>query len=876
MNVLLSVLIVAIGPVAPIHPEQSVEAAVFNCVFDELADGNFDRWPDGWSRRRGPGFPRYVGVEIVSDSSASAGGSLRIDLDGGAAAAYSPTIPVDSLFDYVLEAIIRTEGLDHDRAFLSLTLLDNDRHRLKTHYSDRIRHSGSWQPVCARTVNAMPDEARFAVIGLHLEPTDRADLTGSAMFDDVRLIRLPRISLSTGTPTNIFAAADQVSVFANTSGFGDRGNSVRFQLEDSHGNTIAKADKRMTVDTTADARPRTTDDTTSSGDPVLSGGLVGSAEWSPPIPGPGFYRVRAELAGHESTGLGSQLTLVVIEPARHAPGSEFGWTLPRAGRPLAQDELIALVEQAAIGWVKYPFWHDMHASDNGLEQSARFSQRLLARNIELVGMLSDPPVEVTARFDDSRPPLAAEIFGADAQAWSPSLEPILMRMSAGVRWWQLGPDRDMSFVGYPDLTQTVSQIKMQFDQIGHNVNLGFGWDLQSPPPYDSGAGAPWRFLSLLAEPPLDSDRLGDYLAASQQPGLARWVVIDPLPRGEQTEEVRAVDLFKRMTAAKIAGAEAIFLADPISTTQGLFNDDGTPGELFLPWRTTALMLGSADYLGSIELPGGSQNRLFARGNDAVLVVWNEQPAVEEIYLGADVRQVDLWGRASEPPKEDSRSVIATGPVPTFITGVDKSLARWRQQFSLARDNVPSVFGRPQENGVELKNPTTRTVSGRLTLTAPEDWRVTPESIDFQLAPGELFRHPLAITLPYNAANGRARIRADFQLADDPPVSFSTYRQLEVGSGDVRIEVTTSLNHEGELEVLQRFVNNTDLPINFRCQLFAPGRTTMRTDILDQNTGDNLKTYRLADGQQLVDRELWLRAEEIGGQRMLNYRFKAMP
>ena len=39
--------------------------------------------------------------------------------------------------------------------------------------------------------------------------------------------------------------------------------------------------------------------------------------------------------------------------------------------------------------------------------------------------------------------------------------------------------------------------------------------------------------------------------------------------------------------------------------------DGMPAELLLPWRTTAAMLGGAQYIGQMQLPGGSENRIGA-------------------------------------------------------------------------------------------------------------------------------------------------------------------------------------------------------------------------------------------------------------------------
>lgn len=94
----------------------------------------------------------------------------------------------------------------------------------------------------------------------------------------------------------------------------------------------------------------------------------------------------------------------------------------------------------------------------------------------------------------------------------------------------------------------------------------------------------------------------------------------------------------------------------------------------------------------------------------------------------------------------------------------------------------------------------------------------------------------------------------------------------MGLGDVRVETQTRLNSENELEVEQRFVNSTDQPVSFRCELFAPDRRRMMVDVLDQGRGQNLHTYSLEDGKELLGKILWLRASEIGGPRVLNYRF----
>jgi hypothetical protein len=101
-----------------------------------------------------------------------------------------------------------------------------------------------------------------------------------------------------------------------------------------------------------------------------------------------------------------------------------------------------------------------------------------------------------------------------------------------------------------------------------------------------------------------------------------------------------------------------------------------------------------------------------------------------------------------------------------------------------------------------------------------------------------------------------------------------YRRIDVGSGDVYIEVVTRLNDRQELEVEQHLVNDAPAPVSFRCHLFAPNRRRQKTQIIGLGHGRDVNTYRLPDGDQLIGKTLWLRAEQIDGARVLNYRFVA--
>ena len=134
-TLLTALIILSVSPETPIISRRSEADPVYRCDFEEGFDQNFDNWPNDWTRRRGPGFPFYLPVEIVDDTSRpTSKRCLKLELDGGAALVYSPRIAVKPLFSYVLHASLRTEQLEHDVAYCAISFLDDRFQRLVNLY----------------------------------------------------------------------------------------------------------------------------------------------------------------------------------------------------------------------------------------------------------------------------------------------------------------------------------------------------------------------------------------------------------------------------------------------------------------------------------------------------------------------------------------------------------------------------------------------------------------------------------------------------------------------------------------------------------------------------------------------------------------------
>ena len=255
-----------------------------------------------------------------------------------------------------------------------------------------------------------------------------------------------------------------------------------------------------------------------------------------------------------------------------------------------------------------------------------------------------------------------------------------------------------------------------------------------------------------------------------------------------------------------------------------------------------------------------------------MVLWSDEPTEEIIHLGDDVRVLDVWGRQHKPEEHNGEQIIEVEPLPRFVVGVNPYIARWRMAAKFATSHVPSIFGQTHGNQLKIHNSFPQGVGGTVELVAPDGWQISPSRIDFKLAAGETIARPFEIALPFDASSGKAPIRADFIVEADRQYRFSAFKQLAVGDGALQLETTTRLESDGSLIIEQRMTNHGDSLVDFKCLLYAPGRRRQRTQVFRLGASPDVKIYRYPDGAQLLGAELWLRAQELDGSRVLNHRF----
>ncbi len=602
---------------------------IFHATFDTPADIDLNGWPKAWRREYSPAYPRYVEARVDKLGPASEGRSLRIDLDGGAACALSPPVSVSPHLNYAIEAFVRTEGLANDRAFISVTFYGSFGKVLERCVSSPVERTTDWTRLRIGPIAPSNPATRQAVVGLHLEPSQHADLTGTAWFGDVSIGRMPRVALEADRASHLYLLPGQPQVTCAVSGISDTKSMITFQLFDVDDHELQRARMPLVLDET----------TQSDGDAVS----IAHAKWQPALPNVGYYKIRCSLDGKADAALSPEISVALIDAQPAVAGGEFGWTLSHAEQGIPLEQLAGIAEQSGISWLKLPVW-SAPGNSKRAEQLAVIAERLQAAGIKIVGMLADPPVEVRKQFDTADPLVAAQVFSAKPELWTAALEPTLSALSPSVHWWQLGADGDFSFVNFDGSAITLETVQKQIASFGPKPQIGCSWPLHRAIPTTPPN---WSFLALSAA----NNALSDSSTApsANAPKMQRWINLEPDWTVAKTARERVTGLSQQMLSAKLEQVEGIFLPNAVATQNGLVSDDGAIGEMFLPWRTTTQALSGTKYAGKLQLAQGSTNYLFSRDQELVMMLWNDAPCNEPVSLGDKIWQVNLWARSSRSP-----------------------------------------------------------------------------------------------------------------------------------------------------------------------------------------------------------------------------------
>lgn len=936
MSVFRSILNLAVF-VALVVPSFGIpvsQTAIFATSFEEDSDANYDLWPDHWTRKTGPEYPHYTKIEITADPTAEQGRSLQVHLDGGGAYLSTPAMPILPKFGYKVHVRAKAENLQYTKPRFVIEFQDRYQKSVQIERSKPLDSDGQWHEIKIDSLRPKSDKIDRAVIYLDAPRERRGDMKGLIAIEQIVVERLPSMVVKTGALYNVYNDFKEVKVECTLSGIREQNPEIRFQLLDETSREIEGKSDTKTLEGRLIVEDSFYADDIVGGIGNRPSGYEGTQYWTPDIDDYGFYKIRVEmlrekgkdddesqLSDYDRQLEERVITLAVLPKLPRPSHGEFGWTLPLADKPLSFEILADLLPRVGVHWVKMPVWYPADDRSRG-EEIIRFAERTSASGIEVVGILDNPLAENWQLRDANEPSDVADLLLTDPSFWQPQFEHVMTRLSLRLRWWQLGNDWDTSFYGYSELSEKILSIRKELFRFGQDVKMGLGWrwpragkESESLPSYEQ---ASWEFEQMSAEPPLSSKELDDQMRMYPRGKGERWVLVDPTMDSEfdrreeeltpdekiRLHENHVREFVRSMVAAKIHGADGIFVANPFTGPEGVMNVDGTPGELLLPWRTTANLLGGCRYLGQLELPGKCVNHVFQGGDgQVVMIVWNETPMSERLYLGEKIECIDVWGKRTPLVADQQGEVtLEVDRNPKFVLGLHPEITEWRMAVQIDRRNIPSVFSRPHDNKVSGINPFNQGIRGTFTIFVPQrneetedvavvagvlegdavpmveeprnmKWDILPRRGELTIGPREAFELPIQIVLD-DATYGPQPVRIDFVLEADRLYKFSVWRELNVGMGDILIRVATRIDERGNLVVEQRMVNNGERTADFKCLLYAPMRRRKQAQVVMLGPEENVKIYQYPNGEELLGKVLKLRAEEINGHRVLIHRFKA--
>ncbi len=891
---------------------------------DEENDINYDGWPDRWTRVYDDEHPQYVRMEIEPGDPAA----LVIRPDGAAATALSPPIHVMPKFSYKLRLRARLKNGEHGTARIRLAFYARDEPR-QVKQSSPIPSDGQWHDIDLGDIQPEDSDIDRAYVQIDYQRGERGDLDAELSIAEVRLYRLPSIKIETGSRYNVYTTADKVNVTCSLSGILKRNPEIRFQLLDATNREIGIGGLD-TIEGEVISESRTLASEIVDGFDIEQESYEGSQDWQPPIKEPGFYRVRVGMFNKDTNqpiGESRSITLAVVrEGLESSERGEFGWSLPNADRPLPFKVLQGLLPRVGVRMVKMPVWFEPGDEQRG-DELLRFAEQLAARGIETIGVLEDPTSLLADPLFEGTPPPIEGLLSADPSYWTPLIDHVITRLSLRIRWWQLGRDGDTSFVGYKKLIDELAAIRNQMFRFGQDIRMGIGWRWDHAQQLNRPHG--WDFEQMAGREQLDAAGLAQALDEAPPTDIQRWVLVKPpevirsIPDGAdpsnpedplirdalvRRHQQRVRDFVEQILVAKMNGVDGIFVADPFSGSPdptdgltGVMNRDGTPGELLLPWRTCARLLGGARYLGSIQLPNRSQNWLFRRPDGSVvMVLWNLNAPVEDanatpieetLYLGDDVRSIDVWGGYTKPEMRGHRQVIRVGRMPRFILGLNESIASWRMKTEFDETALPSVFGVAHTNSIHIENTFGQGIGGRVEVVIPDKndpagplatrstarWVVSVDEPRLSLSAGVRHQVPLRLALK-DADYGDQRVRLDFTVVGKQEYRFSVWRDVRVGMDDVQLDVITFIDEKGRLIVEQQMSQSSGTPTDFKCLLYIENsdKRRKRAQVFQLGTEVDKKQYIYRNPEGLIGKQMRLRVEEADGGRIFIHRFRVEP
>ncbi len=796
---------------------------------------------------------------------------LRAEMDGGAAERISPEFPIDSRFAYSLRGEMSAVDLQGHTARIELHLLDDELNVVEILKTSPVSGTTQWRFYSTEVASLPASELKWGRIHVIVEPIPgKLHFSGAACFDTIEVFRLPRLSLTTQVPQHMAVPGESFDIVCTAMGLRHNNSTVKFTLHDSQGHLLDSASVPLQSLQFASASPV---EITGAERYVAKQTKVydGAAAWQVTLNEPGLYRVRVDLGNQHRDARHREILLAAVEESDNFDAGPFAWSIPEFNTVVQPEDLVGLVSRFGASRIKVPVWVQ-EDDDSMIARLSRMSDQLQSIGTDIVGKLDVPP---NSMADGDPEQLLTLSLLRNRDSWEQLIAPVLTRLGMKINWFQLGTDDDLSLMSHPDVAELMVDVRKRMQTYSPDLNLTLAWTWLTSLPENTST--PWNSVHFRDTPQLSAHELSNYLE-SETKRAPQWISFAPLPSSRYGLLERVRDLTERAIVIKDKGVDSAFLPNPFDKEQGIFQPDGSVGEMLLPWLTLTKILGDAQYTGSIQMPKGSTNHIFSKGNDGIMFVWNDAHAIEQLYLGDNVTAQDIWGRevpistASSPSSGGKEHVLQVSPWPLILRGVNINVVRWRQQFEVPVTHLASAVGVNQLIPMLFANPFGQSVAGELSLYSPSLFANSKSRIRFEIASQGKQQRQLSVAVKNDASAGRHPLTFDFDIKADRHYQFSVYRDIKLGLGDVEFVWDAVPIEGGLVELRLELINHTDSEVHFDCKIFPAGQAYDRVQIMNAAPGTTQRQF-MVKAPTIENGGIWIRCEQIGTGRILNYRVK---
>jgi hypothetical protein len=860
----------------------------------EPIPGDTSTLPANWIRaqhdppnRVRPGFPIWNRGVLDREQAHSGSGSVRLDLEGGSASLLLDPglIQVFPDADYAVVARVRTRGVDHARARLVARLLDREGDPVPgSEVSSAPTLAQDWSPVVVRVPGDFDESVSLQIELLFEQPGPdpdhpdpaleivRQDFQGSAWFDDISVLQIPRVEAWVEHPGNLIPGDEPPAVGLFVRDLVAEPLRIRYELRDHDG---ALVDEYETA---------------------FVGGRL-ETEWTPEVDRFGWYGASvAVLRG--TTRIGSAETAFIWAPPRQTDAGRVSargpapFSLSVAGLPdeglhtLGDLALDARIPRVLTRLDDPPG----EVTPERVEAVTALAGRLSREGSELGLAIGRLPESVSAIGGPTPVLRALADDGADGADW---IEPLAVDLGHRVRWWRVGAfDETLDALAIAEIAEAI-------DRLGDLVP---GAVLETPwSSFDAVGPAAARSGVAVAQTVDPSIIPGEVAAAlsgvgdiARSRGLAIW------DRPDHTAVFRAGGDDRAAIDEMLLSALHAwigFTGDPREDARGrsLRLHDAwrwrggrrpqlTPGPSGAAWLTLVEML--RDRRGEI-LPrvapgiGGAlltPNATAPGGTDPVAVFWPEPapepaPALTLLLASGAVERVDIFGNREtlEPVVLENSSVrahtLALPNGPVFVRGVDPELLRFLASVRLEPSRVRSDT-EPQEVALAVDNPWRSSIQGEYFILEPGNlstgtranqdrrWGIDPRFGAFAIAPGAGASLPVEFDVSPAVGAGPARLVVDIDLSGPTASDFvRVERTIEVGLDTLRLHLLASYDPDpsGETVVVFAVVENTGATSqNITLKVDAPGFSPQRSAPTAVPPGRRVvKSFPFPEGRALL-------------------------